>query len=422
MKRLIPILLILSLILSGCSFLKGDSNRSSRRDRDDDDGDSGISDILERRSAGSETTSSTSSTTSDRPDVTTGTDVIDAPSDVYSFTMEPMYWDEAIVGSVAVPEGYTGETIINYCDETTCLSYPIRVSEVLTRNDDNALLLYKCGEGYIQRISGYFSHEEGALDQQLYVFMKTYQDAAATCDEIAATIAPDAVYVSDEDMSLYNNALTTRDEEYHERLVSGQVPGMTLDWEELTAAQRVYSYNIDGMGEYAICVACEVRGYQITTEGYGYSDTLIIWDIPGYYLMVCPMDEYRQNHDTIFQMFIDNTNVNDQFIDANDAIATEIMTTVINNWNMQCAASSAYAQAMTAMTFASVESAMSADNYSSDRFSDYIFDQNDYTLSDGSSVQISTAYDYVYEGSNGVVYYSNSAFDQPGGSTQLYPN
>ena len=134
------------------------------------------------------------------------------------------------------------------------------------------------------------------------------------------------------------------------------------------------------------------------------------------------MDEYRQNHDTIFQMFIDNTNVNDQFIDANDAIATEIMTTVINNWNMQCAASSAYAQAMTAMTFASVESAMSADNYSSDRFSDYIFDQNDYTLSDGSSVQISTAYDYVYEGSNGVVYYSNSAFDQPGGSTQLYPN
>ena len=89
---------------------------------------------------------------------------------------------------------------------------------------------------------------------------------------------------------------------------------------------------------------------------------------------------------------------------------------------MQCAASSAYAAAMTAMTFASVESNMNYGTYSSDQFSDYIFDQNDYTLSDGSSVQISTSYDYVYEGDNGVVYYSNSAFTQPGGSTQLYPN
>jgi len=134
------------------------------------------------------------------------------------------------------------------------------------------------------------------------------------------------------------------------------------------------------------------------------------------------MSEYQENHDNIFQMFLDNTQVNDQFVDANIDIADSIASDVIANWNMQCAASAAYAQAMTAMTFASVESAMAADNYSSDRFSDYIFDQNNYTLSDGSSVQISTSYDYVYEGDNGVVYYSNSAFDQPGGSTQLYPD
>ena len=148
-----------------------------------------------------------------------------------------------------------------------------------------------------------------------------------------------------------------------------------------------------------------------------------MWDVPGYYILICPMSDYEEYHDTMFQVFIDNTTTNDQFIDFNDQLTAEITTTVINNMNMVCAASSAYASAMTAMTFDMVESNMNYGTYSSDRFSDYIFDQNDYTLSDGSSVQISTQYDYVYQGDNGVVYYSDSAFDVPPvGATQLYPN
>ena len=62
----------------------------------------------------------------------------------------------------------------------------------------------------------------------------------------------------------------------------------------------------------------------------------------------------------------------------------------------------------------------SDETYDDERFTDYIFDQNDYTLSDGSHVKVSTAYDYVYEGDNGVVYFSDSAFPQPG--APLTPN
>ena len=134
------------------------------------------------------------------------------------------------------------------------------------------------------------------------------------------------------------------------------------------------------------------------------------------------MADYQEYHDSMFQIFIDNTKTNDQFFACNEQLTNEITTTVINNMNMMCAASSAYASAMTAMTFDMVESNMNYGTYSSDRFSDYIFDQNDYTLSDGTSVQISTGYDYVWEGDGGTVYYSTSAFDQPGGTTQLYPN
>ena len=61
-------------------------------------------------------------------------------------------------------------------------------------------------------------------------------------------------------------------------------------------------------------------------------------------------------------------------------------------------------------------------SYMADQFSDYILGQNDYTLSNGDHVKVPNSYDYVYEGTDGNVYVSGSSFDQPAGSTQLYPN
>ena len=410
MRRFLSVVIILSLLLCGCST--GSSKRDSRRSGSN--GGSGNSGFNRPDTTETEPVETASGPAETAP--------VEDDAPVYSFELEPMMWDTATLGQVAVPAGFSAETTVNCCDDTTCLGYPLRVSETLISESADAMLFYKAGELYMQRVSsGYFSHNEGALDQQLYIFMKTYETAPSCCDEIAALIAPGAVYVGDEDMSNYQMYSNSREEEYYELLVSGQVPGMTLDWSEMTAAQRLYSAQLNGV-ECAICVLCEVKAYQITTAGYGFSDTSIFWDIPGYYVMVCPMSDYEENHDNIFQVFIDNTKVNDEFVDFNEALAGEISSDVINNWNMQCAASSAYAAAMTAMTFASVESNMNYGTYSSDQFSDYIFDQNDYTLSDGSNVQISTSYDYVYEGDNGVVYYSNSAFAEPGGATQLYPN
>ncbi len=68
------------------------------------------------------------------------------------------------------------------------------------------------------------------------------------------------------------------------------------------------------------------------------------------------------------------------------------------------------------------EETSKGNDYNEERFSDYMFDQNDYTLSDGSHVKVSTAYDYVWTGSDGNVYYSNSALDMPSGADRLYPS
>ena len=411
MRRFLSIVLVMSLLLCGCS--SGGSKRDSRSS-------SGRSGFSSRETA--EATSTTAGTTA-------GTTATQAPveePEVFTCTLQPIEWDTATLGQVAVPEGFTAASQVNCCDETTCLGYPLRVTEAVTNSDGSVMMIYKCGEQYIERVSGntIMTMQDGAMDTQTMIFMKYYENASGYCDELAATLDPSAVYTRDEDMSFYDSVVNARYEEFYNTIEPGlELYGMQTDWVEMTASQRLYTIPNDQYGDYALCILAEVRGYQYTIEGYGYTDTIIVWDVPGYYILICPMSDYEEYHDTMFQVFIDNTTTNDQFIDFNDQLTAEITTTVINNMNMVCAASSAYASAMTAMTFDMVESNMNYGTYSSDRFSDYIFDQNDYTLSDGSSVQISTQYDYVYQGDNCVVYYSDSAFDVPPvGATQLYPN
>ena len=146
------------------------------------------------------------------------------------------------------------------------------------------------------------------------------------------------------------------------------------------------------------------------------------WDIPEYYYMSCPLSDYERIHATDFQAFIANTAVSDTFKQLQEDLTKEIQRHIQSTWAAAIAASNAYVRAMNALTSQSVNSYLSSSSYSaSDRFSDYIFDRNEYTTSDGYSCSISTSYDYVWEGSNGTVYYSNSAFDMPSGATQLSP-
>jgi len=411
MRRFLSIVIILSLLLCGCAT--GSSKRDSRRSG----GNNGSGNSGFQRPDTDETTVQT------QPPAEP-TETVPA-ANVMAFTIEPIEWDTATLGQVAVPEGFTAATQVNCCDETTCLGYPLRVAEAVTNSDGSVMMLYKCGEQYIERVSTntIITMNEGSLDSQTMIFQKYYEDAQDYVDELAATLDPNATYVRDEDMSFYDSVLQARYDEFYNDIAPGlSLYGMGLDWVNMSASQRLYSIQNDQYGEYALCILAEVRAFQYTIEGYGYYDTIIVWDVPGYYVLICPMADYQEYHDGMFQVFLENTKTNDQFIAFNEQLTSEITATVINNMNMVCAASSAYASAMTAMTFDMVESNMNTGTYSSDRFSDYIFDQNEYTLSDGSSVHISTAYDYVYEGTDGCVYFSDSAFAEPGGATLLYPN
>jgi len=344
------------------------------------------------------------------------------------FSIVGIDWDTAILGQYACPNGYTATRIIDNCSANTTLGHPIRVSVILSSKTDDARMQYYCGEDYLERVyssTSLLSHKEGEVDVTTMTFMRRYQNAAEYCDALAQSWAPGAVFWKSEDVSACDARLSSEKKRIETEVVPGFAAyGMYTDWIETTAAERVYTYVRDGK-KYCICVMAEVYALQYSSNANGVALTSINWEVPCYYILWCPYESYERIHGNAFAAFVQNTSINDEMEALNEKLTEEIGAKVIRECNMMCAASSAYMASMTALTFSMVESSMSysyTGSYSSDRFSDYMFDENDYTLSDGRSVKVSTSYSYVWEGSNGTVYYGNSLSDAPGGATQLYPN
>ena len=351
-----------------------------------------------------------------------------AAANAVGFTIRPIDWDSAVMGQYALPNGYEGVRVINNCDESSTLGHPIRVTVMLNSKKDDARMMYYYGEDFLDRVyssSSILQHKEGQIDAQTMSFMRRYVNADGYCDALAQQWAPGAVFYKSEDISSITPRLEAAYAQLNNEIVPGLASyGMYVDWIETTAAQRVYTYQDNGK-TYCICVMAEDYAYQYSSKSYGVSITNIVWQVPCYYILWCPLESYEHIRDGAFSTFVQNTSVNDEMMALNDKLTADIAARVIQEMNMVCAASSAYMASMTALTFSMVESSMSysyTGSYSSDRFSDYMFDQNDYTLSDGSSVKVSTSYNYVWEGSNGTVYYGNSLSDAPGGATQLYAN
>jgi len=333
-----------------------------------------------------------------------------------SFTLQPILWDGAVLGKCGLPAGYTMSTEVHCGDETTCLGAPIRFG--VQAASGSAILGYFTSEIYLERVSGYFKHKEGQLDGQLNIFMKKYMDAPAFCDWVASRLVSNCSFWKEEDSSFFNGKVANALAEYRNSVEPGlKQLRIQTNWFDVTAAHRVYTYEYGGV-TYALCVLAEVRAYQMKASGA----VITAWDSPEYFYLVCPVSEYDRIHSSDFQVFIANTTYTDTFSKLQDDLTNEIQKNIERGWAAAIAASNAYVRAMDALMTQSVNSYLSSSSYSaSDRFSDYIFDRNEYTTSDGYSCSISTAYDYVWEGSGGTVYYSNNALDMPYGATQLSP-
>jgi hypothetical protein len=128
-------------------------------------------------------------------------------------------------------------------------------------------------------------------------------------------------------------------------------------------------------------------------------------------------DRYEEGM-SVFESFAGNTTLSDQFKQAMKELSQQIVTTAINARAASLSEQSGYVQD----TFSSTLSGQD-DTYSAiDAWDDVIMERNDYTLSSGDSVKVDTSYDYVYELSDGNIYATNSALDEPADGTRLYAN
>ena len=357
-----------------------------------------------------------------------GTSGSSSPAPVYSgssgagsFSLQPIVWDGAGIGKAGVPAGYSLLTPeVNCCDSETCVGAPIRLRLVCDSDTTPVRFVFYATQAFIERVkTGYWRQKDWSRDGQMNIFMLRYHNAEQYSDLLASQLVTNPVFYRNEDTSFYNSVLAEHLREYQNEVTEGLTRlGEQMNWTEVTAAHRTYTFDHNGT-TYALCIMTEVRAYQSKAG----AEVATVWFVPAYYFMTCPLSMYEQVHGNEFKIFLENTAVSDTFINLSEKLTAQLAQQIKNKWASDIAASNAYVAAMNAFMERSVNDYLYSSNYSaSDRFSDYIFDRNEYTTSDGYSVSISTSYDYVWEGSGGTVYYSNSALDVPYGATMLSPS
>ena len=335
----------------------------------------------------------------------------------HCFTVTSIKQDNMIVGRCTAPADYTITSQAFCCTLAQSAGNPWLLM-VAASSETGILMSYASGRDYYANANGVTQDE--VFSSEFFTPMLHYMNAADYCDYWASRMNPTAKTIKLVEENTYpgQQAMLRDAEKSYMDMVNTEANslGLTMDKAAFTLGMRRYYLETDSGLEYYFCVATATRGAWYTASLPGLyiniSNSYILWDSPYVYTMLCPVRLWEEESD-VFTTFMENTSVSDQFLLANQRLSAELWS-ILTGVNLNSGAT--YSRDVMR------EETGKGEDYDDERYTDYIFDQNDYTLSDGSHVKVSTAYDYVYEGDNGVVYYSDSALAQPGGSNQLTPN
>ena len=342
-----------------------------------------------------------------------------AGSEVYSMKLSDIREGENAFGQCAVPEGYEISWEMRPWNMNRSVSDPCQLV-ISARGQNGAVMTYYSASGYGWEVGTGEDHD-GEMGDTGYVILH-YMTPLEYCDYWMLGAHPDAVniYVADEnDFPGMNDVLSRKDAEgLEEAKKEAEIYGGLMELSSMGTKiyARSYTYEVNGT-EYYSCAVVLIGGIQMTVPRYTplgiETVSTIVWEMPFLFVMDCPASAVEDAWGA-FVVFVENTSASDQFLNANREMSAALWEAIKKSRKVE-----------TGTTFSEQkirEATSSGEDYDEERFTDYIFDQNDYTLSDGSHVKVPTDYEYVYEGDGNTVYYSDSAFAEPGGSTRLYPN
>ena len=331
------------------------------------------------------------------------------------------------------PSDYTVSGETTWCGQWQSIYAAAQVYLAAMSPDQNTIMGYYSPVSYEQILEysqngvDFSQHQDGAFDSEVMVPMLQFMTADGYCDYMAQNILPGQQLqiagqseISQEAQAKMDEAANNLYQTVNQQLFQMSTGlGFNVDGAYYGVMERTYSVTLNGY-PFKLDVMSAVEGVQITISGeFAYNmgsikHSFISWDAPFVFFMLTQEGEYEANQE-MFEQFALNTTISDQFADALSKLQSQLTQARLQQ--------STSMDAITSDCQSSVSSSAGSDSsYMAEQFTDYIYSQNDYTLSNGDHVKVPTSYDYVYEGDDGNVYVSESSFDQPAGSTQLYPN
>lgn len=336
-----------------------------------------------------------------------------------AMTLVPVDAQDMRLGQCMIPQGYQLTAVPDFMMNERSVTDPMGLAVIAMSPDNRTVMSYEKSNTYVDILSStlggatYRTHEDGQYDFQTMTPMHRYMDPSTYALAYLGGIYPgvEMTYSGSVDLSEYQPALQSLARAKYDALKAseGMTAGLTVDGVAFTADMCGFTCMLNGE-VYNVVVATVIDATQMTLSMNMITamlqETEILWSPLYTYMLSCPASETERLLPA-FEAFMKNTTVSDQFMRANEKLADQLRTIVVES------RSSYISQTLG-------ELLSGEDTYNDDRYTDYIFDQNDYTLSDGTRVKIPTSYEYVYEGDNNTVYFSSSAFQETG--TRLTPN
>lgn len=142
----------------------------------------------------------------------------------------------------------------------------------------------------------------------------------------------------------------------------------------------------------------------------------IYWCVPFTYIFTAESEQALTSMQNEFLTFVSNSSVSPEFYYLVEQYRAYIENLLAQQLTNQIrAATEIQSQLMDGYS-----SSSDTNDRVTDMWSDYIYDRDDYTTSDGSTVKVPTYYDHVYETDSGDIYVTNDSLNVPTDWQELY--
>lgn len=326
-----------------------------------------------------------------------------------------------------VPDGWTVNVECNWNFVST--QNPCVAAITFTSPANDAAIVFQTPHDYLEAYdtSGFMPHQD-RTDTTTYITYLQYRNAGEVLDLYfqGGILSSNGEIINEtpipDELSTYlTNIASAYAEDYVSGINSlGGSYGVTaqLMGSEGTASMRRYRCTgQDGKNYVADAFCCCIAAQFSSPSLWGGNDILTVWQVPFTLIFSAESESVLEKYKAESEAICNNSIFRPEFTHVKLSYGRYIRNMVMQNLTNKISAMTE-AQASSFMDDYD-DSQYTSDDWADD-WSDYIYDQNEYTTTDGSTIKASTQYDSVYQ--NGDEFYFGPQGSAPFGWEELPKN